>query len=113
MLLAVFIHVKTIKTINLNDLKLYLQCIYIKKLIKGWPVLRAYNGFNPAMPAPDQFQSHTKYTFIKSPKQRWDTYCFCSVSSYYYYYYSPFFFFLSADHELVHGRSQELLDRIS
>ena len=38
---------------------------------------------------------------IKSPKQRLETYCFCSVSSYYYYYYysyssscscySPFF----------------------
>jgi hypothetical protein len=64
MLLALFIHVKAIKTINLNDIKWYLQCIYIKKLIKGWPVLRAYNGFNPAMPAPDQFQSHTKYTVI-------------------------------------------------
>ena len=24
---------------------------------KSWPVLRAYNGFNPAMHAPDQFQS--------------------------------------------------------
>ena len=34
------------------------------------------------------------YAFIKSPKQPnkvWETYCFCSVSSYYYYYYSPFF----------------------
>ena len=32
---------------------------------------------------------------IKSPKQRLETYCFCSVSYYYYYYsyfcYSPFF----------------------
>jgi hypothetical protein len=28
--------------------------------------------------------------FIKSPKQRLETYCFCSVS-YYYYYYSSFF----------------------
>jgi hypothetical protein len=30
---------------------------------------------------------------IKSPKQRLETYCFCSVSSYYYSYsyYSPFF----------------------
>jgi hypothetical protein len=27
---------------------------------------------------------------IKSPKQRLETYCFCSVS-YYYYYYSSFF----------------------
>jgi hypothetical protein len=28
----------------------------------------------------------------KSPKQRLETYCFCSVSCYYYYYYySPFF----------------------
>jgi hypothetical protein len=26
----------------------------------------------------------------RSPKQRLETYCFCSVS-YYYYYYSPFF----------------------
>jgi hypothetical protein len=41
-----------------------------------------------------------------------ETYCFCSVS-YYYYYYSPLSFFLSVDHELVHGRSRELLDRIS
>ena len=32
---------------------------------------------------------------IKSPKQRWETYCFCSVSYYYYYYYSPLSFFLS------------------
>jgi hypothetical protein len=32
-------------------------------------------------------------------------------NSSYYYYYSPFF--LSLAHELVHGRSQELLDRIS
>jgi hypothetical protein len=47
---------------------------------------------------------------IKSPKQRLETYCFCSVS-YYYHYYSSFF--LSLAHELVHGRSQELLDRIS
>ena len=31
---------------------------------------------------------------IKSPKQHWETYCFCSVS-YYYYYYSPLSFFLS------------------
>jgi hypothetical protein len=31
------------------------------------------------------------------------------VISYYYYSFS---FFLSVDHELVHGRSQELLDRI-
>ena len=46
---------------------------------------------------------------IKSPKQRLETYCFCSVS--YYYYYSPFF--LSVAHELVHGKSQELQDRIS
>jgi hypothetical protein len=38
-----------------------------------------------------------------------ETYCFCYVS----YYYSLSFSFLSADHELVHGRSQELLDRIS
>ena len=53
---------------------------------------------------------HSKNKLIKSPKQRLETYCFCSVS-YYYYYYSPFF--LSVDHELVHGRSQELLDRIS
>ena len=76
---------------------------------------------------------------IKSPKQRLETYCFCSVSSsssssspsstsssstsssssssyYYYYYYSLSFFlsfFLSVDHELVHGRSQELLETIS
>ena len=79
---------------------------------------------------------------IKSPKQRLETYCFWSVSSSYYYYYwlslpnkkqslgdilfllrffllfllLLFFFFstfLSADHELVHGRSQELQDRIS
>ena len=29
---------------------------------------------------------------IKSPKQRLETYCFCSISYYYYYYYySPFF----------------------
>jgi hypothetical protein len=55
---------------------------------------------------------HSKNKLIKSPKQRLETYCFCSVSYYYYYYYySPFF--LSVDHELVHGRSQELLDRIS
>ena len=56
------------------------------------------------------------YALIKSPKQRWETYCFCSVSFYYYYYYyysSPSHFFLSLAHELVHGRSQELLDRIS
>ena len=56
---------------------------------------------------------------IKSPKQCLGTYCFCYVSSSsYYYYYSPplsFFlsFFLSVLHELVHCRSQELLDRIS
>ena len=50
------------------------------------------------------------FLIIKSPKQRLETYCFCSVSSY-YYYSSPFF--LSVDHELVHGRSQELLYRIS
>ena len=49
---------------------------------------------------------------IKSPKRCLETYCFCSVSSYYYYYYySPFF--ISLRHERVHGRSQELLDRIS
>ena len=24
---------------------------------------------------------------VKSPKQRLETYCFCSVSYYYYYYY--------------------------
>jgi hypothetical protein len=53
---------------------------------------------------------------IKSSKQRLETYCFCSVS-YYYYYYSPspplsLSFFLSVAHELVHGRSQELLDII-
>jgi hypothetical protein len=35
-------------------------------------------------------------SFIKSPKQRLETYCFCSVSYYYFYYYyssssSPFF----------------------
>ena len=47
---------------------------------------------------------------IKSPKQRLETYCFCSVS--YYYYYSSSFF-LSARHERVRGRSQKLLDRIS
>ena len=29
--------------------------------------------------------------FIKSPKQRLKTYCFCSVSYYYYYYSSSFF----------------------
>jgi hypothetical protein len=44
-----------------------------------------------------------------------ETYCFCSISS---YYYSPpppppLSFFLSVAHELVHGRSQELQDRIS
>ena len=38
-------------------------------------------------------------TVIKSPKQRLETYCFCSVSYYYYYYYS-LSFFLSVDHEL-------------
>ena len=36
------------------------------------------------------------FIIIKSPKQRLETYCFCSVSYYYYYYssyscYSPFF----------------------
>ena len=32
--------------------------------------------------------------FIKSPKQRLETYCFCFVSYYYYYYYySPLSFF--------------------
>jgi hypothetical protein len=32
------------------------------------------------------------FLIIKSPKQRWETYCFCSVTYYYYYYsYSPFF----------------------
>ena len=64
---------------------------------------------------------------VKSPKQRLETYCFCSVS---YYYVSQitfggllfllrfllllllFFFFLSVHHELVHGRSLELQDRI-
>ena len=50
---------------------------------------------------------HTQICFIKSPKQRLETYCFCSVSYYYYYYYSPPFF-LSLAHALVHGRSQEL-----
>ena len=30
---------------------------------------------------------------IKSPKQRLETYCFCSVSSYYYYYSSSCSFF--------------------
>ena len=43
----------------------------------------------------------------KSPKQRLETYCFCSVLL------LLFSFFLSVDHELVHGKSQELLDRIS
>jgi hypothetical protein len=43
---------------------------------------------------------------FKSPKQRLETYCFCSVS----FFLS---FFPSVDHELVHGRSQELLGRIS
>ena len=42
---------------------------------------------------------------IKSPKQRLETYCFCSVSSYYYYYSPPLSFFLSVAHELVHGRN--------
>jgi hypothetical protein len=27
------------------------------------------------------------FELIKSPKQRLETYCFCSVSYYYYYYY--------------------------
>ena len=62
-----------------------------------------------------------RHDIIKSPKQHLETFCFCSVSSsssssssyyYYYYYYSPPFF-LSMAHELAHGRSQELLDRIS
>jgi hypothetical protein len=34
---------------------------------------------------------YLKSMIIKSPKQRLETYCFCSVSCYYYYYYSPFF----------------------
>ena len=50
------------------------------------------------------------WLIIKSPKQRLETYCFCSVSSSSYYYYP---FFLSMAHKIVHGRSQELLDRIS
>jgi hypothetical protein len=31
--------------------------------------------------------------YLSLPKKVWETYCFCSVSSYYYYYYSisPFF----------------------
>ena len=53
------------------------------------------------------------FLVIKSPKQRLETYCFCSVSSSYYYYNNSPPFFLSVAHELVHGRSQELLDRIS
>ena len=58
------------------------------------------------------------YDVIKSPKQCLETYCFCSISSYYYSPTPPplsFFlsFFLSVAHELVHGRSQELQDRIS
>ena len=43
-------------------------------------------------------QNRCSTLLIKSPKQRLETYCFCSVSSYYYYYYycscscySPFF----------------------
>jgi hypothetical protein len=32
---------------------------------------------------------------IKSPKQRLETYCFCSVSSYYYYSPLSLSFFLS------------------
>ena len=54
---------------------------------------------------------------IKSPKQRLETYCFCSVSYYYYllllFFLFLLFSFLSVHHELVHGRSQELQDRIS
>ena len=50
---------------------------------------------------------------IKSPKQLLETYCFCSISYYYYYYSPPPPFFLFVAHELVHSRSQELLDRIS
>jgi hypothetical protein len=38
---------------------------------------------------------YTNLWIIKSPKQIWGTYCFCSVSYYYFYYYysslSPFF----------------------
>jgi hypothetical protein len=49
----------------------------------------------------------------KSPKQRLETYGFCSVSSSSSYYYSSPPFFLSLAHELVHGRSPELLHRNS
>ena len=64
-------------------------------------------------------KSQVSCNIIKSPKQRLEIYCFFSVSYYYYYYYysppppPPLSFFLSVAHELVHGRSQELLDRIS
>jgi hypothetical protein len=42
------------------------------------------------------FNDITDIFIIKSPKQRLETYCFCSVSYYYYYYsscscYTPFF----------------------
>jgi len=34
----------------------------------------------------DNLQILQIYALIKSPKQRWETYCFCSISYYYYYY---------------------------
>jgi hypothetical protein len=51
------------------------------------------------------------YALIKSPKQRWETYCFCSVSYYYYYYYyyysSPSPFFRSCAKERKKGEGEE------
>ena len=57
-----------------------------------------------------------RHDIIKSPKQHLETFCFCSVSSSSFLpSFLPSFlsFFLSVTHELAHGRSQELLDRIS
>ena len=50
------------------------------------------------------------HTFIKSPKQSLGDLLFLLR---FLLLLFLFFSFLSADHELVHGRSQELLDRIS
>ena len=90
---------------------------YVIKVCQ-WLATGRWFSQDPLVSSTNKTDSHD---IIKSPKQHLETFCFCSVSSsssssssyyYYYYYYSPPFF-LSMAHELAHGRSQELLDRIS
>ena len=53
------------------------------------------------------------YAFMKSPKQSLGDLLFLLRFLLLFLLLLLLFSFLSADHELVHGRSQELLDRIS